>query len=129
MRGIINKYLVSFDNSRCSLCDVVESQEHLFIHCVFARGLWIDVLKRLEITWVFPNCFEDFMIQWLNVIPRGPYWNLWEILWCLMVWEIWKSRNRRVFQNEAMVTEKQRDIGQSNDVNLCFLEVANDRRI
>ncbi|XP_050236078.2 probably inactive leucine-rich repeat receptor-like protein kinase At5g48380 [Mercurialis annua] len=53
-------------------CGVVETQDHILIYCIFARNIWCGVLQKLDILWSFPNSFGDFMVQWVNIIPKGP---------------------------------------------------------
>ncbi|XP_050211520.1 uncharacterized protein LOC126661702 [Mercurialis annua] len=98
---LVRRTIITMDNSLCSLCNVVETQAHILIHCDFARSIWNGILQKIDLTWIFPGTFEDFMIQWESIVHRGPYRKLWQTLWFLVIWELWKCRNARVFSNSV----------------------------
>ncbi|XP_055961220.1 uncharacterized protein LOC126674615 isoform X1 [Mercurialis annua] len=76
---LATRSIVSVDNSLRSLCGVVETQAHILIHCNFARSVWCSILQKFDIPWPFPNSFGDFMVQWINITPKGSYWKLWQV--------------------------------------------------
>ncbi|XP_050221486.2 uncharacterized protein LOC126671737 [Mercurialis annua] len=52
--------IITIDNSLCILCGLVETQDHIFIHCSFARGIWCDILQKFDVVWTFPSTFVLF---------------------------------------------------------------------
>lgn len=45
-----------------SLClQDAESINHLFIHCPFSREIWVEVIHKVGISWIFPNHLRDLV--------------------------------------------------------------------
>ncbi|XP_055961013.1 uncharacterized protein LOC130015260 [Mercurialis annua] len=84
----------------CIVCGMEESQSHLFLHCEFASAVWYKVLRKVGLSWVIPKEFDDFLLHWIHLIPHGKYANLWQSLWFFLIWEIWKARNMKIFQQK-----------------------------
>ncbi|XP_050232919.1 uncharacterized protein LOC126681421 [Mercurialis annua] len=100
IRGII-----SVENASCCFCNCFETQDHLFMHCVFARLVWNGILNRMGVSWVMPNSMDNFYRLWLNILPKRSYAKLWKLLWIIMVCEIWISRNKKIFQQKDVEVE------------------------
>ncbi|XP_050221025.1 uncharacterized protein LOC126671302 [Mercurialis annua] len=94
-RGIITN-----GNVLCDICGEEETMNHIFIHCLFVRKIWYMVFQNLGVAWVLPYTFEEFLTQWSAIIPLGVCTKLWTTTWMIFIWEIWKCRNRRVFDNK-----------------------------
>ncbi|XP_050207305.1 uncharacterized protein LOC126656744 [Mercurialis annua] len=99
---LVIRGIMGVDNASCCFCSSLESQDHLLMHCVFARLVWNGILGKIGVSWVMPNSLDDFYRVWLNILPRNSYAKLWELLWIVIVWEIWNCRNKRIFQQKIM---------------------------
>ena len=86
--------------SRCRLCEAdAESTDHIFIHCSFSNDLWttlsswfsnhIDLLKDFE--HLFCKALKDDLSPQIK--------SLWLAGITVTCWEIWRTRNRRVFDD------------------------------
>ena len=90
----------------CTRCDTVESINHLFFHCEFARKVW-----RLAL---FSTCFDsrgllDLATEWQHLctlkclppvgVATGPL-----APWIL--WSLWLARNNRIFNNKDATPEE-----------------------
>ena len=53
----------------------------------------------------FPRSFVEFIKVWPYNINKGIYNKLWNICPSIIVWEIWKERNRRIFNNTELNVE------------------------
>ncbi|XP_050211903.1 uncharacterized protein LOC126662059 [Mercurialis annua] len=91
-------------NSGYGICGELETQDHIFLHCIFARKIWCELFLKLGISWVMPSSFEDFFIQWTVIVSNKRTSKLWTTIWIIFVWEIWKCRNKRVFQHVDLTT-------------------------
>lgn len=59
---------------------------------LFCSGLW-DIIGRYLLQLRF---YFLLRTQWCGIMPR----NFWNTLLQLLLWEIWKSRNRFIFQQQ-----------------------------
>lgn len=51
--------------NRCIMCrKVVESVDHLFIHCEVAKSLWELIFHLFGIKWVLPSSSHDLISNW-----------------------------------------------------------------
>ncbi|XP_050211637.1 uncharacterized protein LOC126661809 [Mercurialis annua] len=55
--------------SDCSLYGEMETQDHIFLHCIFARKIWYVMFQKLDIAWVLPYSLEKFFLQWIVIVP------------------------------------------------------------
>ncbi|CAN6281013.1 unnamed protein product [Urochloa humidicola] len=86
---------------RCPLCDQEqETIDHLLVTCVFARQTWFVVLKSFGLQALAPGpddaSFDDW---WDGAASRvtGPVQKGFNSIVILVSWELWKYRNRCVF--------------------------------
>jgi len=71
-----------------------ETTSHLFIHCETTQFIWKKILNFLNITeaWNF-STLEENLLQWFTQYPRMRH------IPFLVSWEIWKYRNKILFEN------------------------------
>ncbi|CAA7040352.1 unnamed protein product [Microthlaspi erraticum] len=89
------------ENACCTHCGDLETTEHLFFHCKYAKEVWS--LAPLSTT-INPNLFQTFALTlkdskaWLALPPTragaGP-------LFPWIVWAIWKARNQLIFEDRT----------------------------
>jgi hypothetical protein len=91
---MIRKHWHLESGPECVLCDeaLLESRDHLFFGCNFARQCW----EKLDIHWDTSLQFSDQFIQARNNF-RGPCFM--EVMVCA-AWNIWKERNDLIFQGK-----------------------------
>ena len=93
--------------SRCILYkNDNENAEHLFYKCPFAQSCWGWLKSRLSWSSPSPKSFQDFILSWPTHLEYGIYSKLWNIGPSIIVWELWKERNKQVFQDKALSLER-----------------------
>ena len=91
--------------SKCPFCGKKEEeQEHILIHCPPIWGQWTDVLTAFGASWVPPVLVKDFLQSWLHFPVRKKAKSLWSAAPLILLWAIWKERNRVVFEGGAFST-------------------------
>ena len=93
-------------DTNCALCDqVFETAAHLCLHCPFARHVW-----HLISTWTagviqVPTNQDEGVEAWWNRsmehLNQAQKHSVAAIL-SYTTWNIWKERNRRVFQHKSL---------------------------
>ncbi|XP_050217747.1 uncharacterized protein LOC126668601 [Mercurialis annua] len=66
----------------------------MWLFIVIKRGLFGVV------AWSIPANTSSFYFQWME-LAKFNFKDLWSTIWFFGIWEFWKARNKRVFQNEA----------------------------
>lgn len=93
-----------------------ESLNHLFLKCTFSRAVWSYFLGNLNIAWVMPrevvDLFGSWVINGLGERRRG----LWRCLCHAVIWNLWKERNSRIFEetlkpSSEVIDSTIRDVG------------------
>ncbi|XP_050211792.1 stemmadenine O-acetyltransferase-like [Mercurialis annua] len=77
----------------------LESSSHIIIHCTFAWRFWSLILHNSNVRWVSSLSTADFFVQWVS-LSSGKFRDLWKLIWYFGAWNLWKVRNKRVFQHE-----------------------------
>ena len=89
--------------TRCPLCKIeCEDVDHLLHECSYSRKCWEWLIQNMGWSSPFPRDFKTFIMNWPNNICKGIYNKLWNISPSIIAWEIWKERNRRIFNNAEM---------------------------
>lgn len=90
----------------CSLCDQeLETTNHLSLHCSFAKVIW-DLFRRSTDDLCSAAATATSISEWWEHTGRGrgsKDRNKEEMtLAAYIVWNLWKERNRRVFEHKEM---------------------------
>lgn len=85
----------------CVMCKQSnEDADHLFLNCPFAQNCWEWIKFKLKWSTPFQNSLKGLLSSWPTHWVCGIYSKLWNICPSLVVWEIWKERNHRIFKNK-----------------------------
>ncbi|XP_057856822.1 uncharacterized protein LOC131066134 [Cryptomeria japonica] len=91
---------------RCIMCKKVEeSLDHLLLQCEEAQTVWSFLLGKLGWMAPLPNTILDLFSSWNIPSRRSVFSSLWLVASSLVVWEIWKERNKKIFQEKEDSTE------------------------
>lgn len=87
------------DEAECVLCNSqIENPDHLLLQCPFSWAIWNWWLSIWGLSWVFPRCLRDAFDQWKS-IKRNPFSRkVWNAIFSIIIWSIWKERNARIFK-------------------------------
>lgn len=90
--------------ARCVLCDQEEEDmQHLLIGCAFVRDIWFHVLQGVQMAQLTPTPTErSFSDWWRKAVRRAgkECRKGLNTLIQLVVWSVWKHRNRCLFDNQ-----------------------------
>ncbi|XP_057839274.1 uncharacterized protein LOC131049246 [Cryptomeria japonica] len=87
---------------RCVLCEKAEEDvDHLLLNCEFAQEAWLFGLQRLNWKGPMAGNLCDWLDSWLVSGKPSTFATVWKILPSIVLWELWKERNRRVFEGKA----------------------------
>ena len=88
---------------------------------LYAKQCWEWLRKKLNWTYPLPGNLESLLIGW----PNGCSFNIYEKLWnrspSILMWEIWKERNKRVFCESVLSIPSL-----LNKIEVCITEVMNN---
>eukprot|EP00253_Pinus_taeda_P003315 PITA_03315 len=92
--------------SRCPNCCLAEETiHHLFLDCPFAKRCWNNLSSLGNINWHPHQNIPETIYEWKKNCP----WNdkrskivkrVWAILPHNLLWRIWLTRNKKIFQNK-----------------------------
>ncbi|XP_050212856.1 uncharacterized protein LOC126664492 [Mercurialis annua] len=92
-RGILHT-----ENINCSYCSLDETSLHIVMHCRYAWLTWNKLLHMCDVHTALPFNLLEFFSFWTSLSVKR-YRVLWQTIWFFCIWELWKARNKRVFQN------------------------------
>lgn len=93
----------------CSLCyRSLETAGHLFMECPYSRSVWAKVATWTATPSLQPANWEhtENVEDWYLTLPRGVRPQGIKSLAILVIWELWKERNSRIF-HQKLRTEQQ----------------------
>ncbi|XP_050217654.1 uncharacterized protein LOC126668506 [Mercurialis annua] len=98
-RGIIPINLIG-----CTVCNISETTFHILCHCSYAWKFWSCILAKCDIVWVSPAKIDSFFELWISFC-HSSHKDLWRLIWFMGIWELWKARNNRVFNDKVIPHE------------------------
>lgn len=100
LRGWPNDYF-------CQLCiRNLETAAHLFMECCVVRNIWERVAIWTGATclapanWIQTESLQDWILHMVSGLPTSTRKALKSLI-MLVIWEIWKERNNRVFRKSS----------------------------
>ncbi|XP_059078162.1 uncharacterized protein LOC131876716 [Cryptomeria japonica] len=78
-----------------------ETLDHLLLQCEEAQKVWKFLLGKLDWAISLPNSIFDIFTSWRIPCQKSVLSSLWLVAPSLVVWEIWKERNVRIFQEKV----------------------------
>jgi hypothetical protein len=94
-------------NAACVLClSSPESALHLLATCNVAINIWARIINLAGLPVALQptpdvTSLQDWTVNTMRALPQ-PLRKAWLAVIHLTWWNIWKERNRRIFQNQAM---------------------------
>jgi len=92
-------------NPVCIMCDQeIEMPEHLILHCSFARQVWQAIAVWTGGLILTPDAGVQLMDWWEKALSQLPK-KIRKLKASVMIygaWNIWKARNRRVFDQKVL---------------------------
>ncbi|KAF5812776.1 putative reverse transcriptase zinc-binding domain-containing protein [Helianthus annuus] len=91
---------VQLDDEFCPRCGLsLESRDHIFLSCIWARCIWWNVLAWVRIKYpVEVYSFREFL-DYVNQCPGSKVWkHIIQLIILATVWRIWNARNEKVFE-------------------------------
>ena len=90
--------------SRCVLCNNDnEDNNHLLYKCSYTQKCWEWLRNMLRWTALMLETLNELLKGWPTNNSGGIYGNIQNICPSILVWEIWKARNRRIFNNQEIM--------------------------
>ncbi|KAG6729257.1 hypothetical protein I3842_01G018300 [Carya illinoinensis] len=91
----------------CCMCKKGgESVDHLLLHCEVARGLWNEILSRLDLGWVMPESVVAVLDCWTDLRGIQQIKAMWKMIPICIMWCIWQERNERTFEDKERSMEE-----------------------
>jgi len=94
--------------SRCPNCNQAEeSALHLMLTCPLGRKLWEKATFRCQKDGRMMGDIKGTLRTWSQAPYQSKLLNkLWKLIPGLLMWNIWKERNRRIFKDQAQSIEQ-----------------------
>jgi hypothetical protein len=97
-------------HEHCVLCNgPLETGLHLSLLCPFAKAVWSKVLSwenfDVQLPQQEPQCLANWWEDVASMIAKQERRTFNRAL-IYIVWNIWKERNRRIFENEHQTAEQ-----------------------
>ncbi|XP_022003778.1 uncharacterized protein LOC110901248 [Helianthus annuus] len=105
--ALINRGIPISDES-CPRCGLeVETTDHIFFKCLWAKCIWWNVLAWVRVSFPGDNfSFREFF-EFITQRPGGGVWK--RIIYTIVlatVWRIWNARNEKVFDGRFIPIKK-----------------------
>ena len=102
---LASRLIIDVSNSACGICGLIEDANHILMHCNVAWRLWCNMLNKAGCSWVMPGSLFSFLEQWPYILSLASNRKLWSLIGYLILWELWKTRNARIFNSHIVDTE------------------------
>ncbi|XP_024640724.1 uncharacterized protein [Medicago truncatula] len=96
------RHVLGVDDQYCvGGCGLVETSNHLFLHCNIFGSVWNYIFQWIGIATVMPfdvtGLFKQFTL--LGGFSKSRQ-SILQVIWFATLWEIWKERNNRFFNSK-----------------------------
>lgn len=78
---------------------------HLLLACPYARFCWNFIRANLNLSCPLPQELVDWFISWPVIKLQDFFGCIWQIAPSIVIWEIWKERNHKIFKELGMPRE------------------------
>jgi hypothetical protein len=100
--NLFRRNVIGFDAQLCiGGCGEVETSPHLLFHCSVFGSVWNHILRWLRLSAVLPYDAASHYYQFSNIggVAKARC-SILQVIWFATVWEIWKERNNRIFNDK-----------------------------
>lgn len=97
--------ILSMDEINCSFCNSwPEDTSHLFLQCPYSLEIWGWWWEIWGVRWVWPSSLERAYEQWSCSSSSKFFGKVWNAIFLVIVWSLWKERNNRIFNGKVMAS-------------------------
>ncbi|XP_074271500.1 uncharacterized protein LOC141595433 [Silene latifolia] len=102
---------LTFEESLCTFCgEVLETVNHVFLHCRFSWNIWNEICAEWGMMWVCPLEIDDAFLLWHGAHLAGFEKQIWDTFFIAVVTIIWEVRNAAVFELKDPSWSSMRDL-------------------
>ena len=83
-----------------------EEAGHLFFHCSKILPIWWESSSWMNISRVFRRDPRQHFLQHCFITAGGIRTTRWKCWWLAITWTIWKQRNKIIFSNDSLDSNK-----------------------
>lgn len=76
---------------------VMESTDHLFVHCEIVSSMWEHFFNKCRIEWCVLGLLASLFTMWRGTSLIGCRLIMWKIILFPVLWTVWKEMNDMVF--------------------------------
>ena len=87
-------------------CVEEETINHILVHCSKVKILWDLVFSLFGVNWVLPFTMRDTLLSWYVSFKDKKHRKVWRAVPLCLFWTVLKEKNRIVFDNEALSTQR-----------------------
>ncbi|KAE8729631.1 hypothetical protein F3Y22_tig00003480pilonHSYRG00012 [Hibiscus syriacus] len=105
-RARLSRMRIQTDELRVFCKEEIQTRNHLFTDCHFAKALWNSILQRTHLR--KPHMSWETQLDWSCREWKGKSLisTVLRIAWNAYIYFIWEERNRRIFQNRNREMEQ-----------------------
>ncbi|XP_039048294.1 uncharacterized protein LOC120189013 [Hibiscus syriacus] len=95
------RFGLAIDNVCCLCGSAIESRDHLFVKCYFAKEVWGIVLTSCDVRCDL-NSWDD-VFNWLIANLKGKSFRvrILKLAWTGLLYSVWEERNHRLFRGSS----------------------------
>ncbi|XP_059068951.1 uncharacterized protein LOC131859343 [Cryptomeria japonica] len=79
---------------------VEESVDHLLLTCEVAQKCWSKLQRKLHWQGPLQCSLKEVFKSWPKQTRKSTLSCVWKVIPSIVIWEIWKERNHRIFQDK-----------------------------
>ncbi|KAK3199960.1 hypothetical protein Dsin_023375 [Dipteronia sinensis] len=100
VRDLLNHFGVLVNaGMNCPLCNRhIETIDHLFLLCSWARELWYLCMRWWGVIYCPNRNFPEWFQGWKGLCPSVKYRRVWVTMFSAIAWSIWEARNHVLFK-------------------------------